>query len=213
MSARFLSTQGVPLGNAVLSGMLVSFGGFTVQVMLLVLALTVFDVQLDLDLTFEVDDQARLILLVVVGVGVILSLIWFIPKLHKRVVPHVGAAWRLARGLVTNPRRLAMVVGGNMWSQVTYAVVLGLCTKAYGYHVGLGTLIVINTCATLFAGIMPVPGGMGVTEAALTAGLTAAGVPPAPAAAAALTHRVVTFYLPPTWGWFALRWLTRRGYV
>jgi uncharacterized membrane protein YbhN (UPF0104 family) len=31
--------------------------------------------------------------------------------------------------------------------------------------------------------------------------------------AAALVHRMATYYLPPVWGWFALRWLGRRGYV
>ena len=30
---------------------------------------------------------------------------------------------------------------------------------------------------------------------------------------AAVTHRLVTFYLPPIWGWFAMHWLTKRGYV
>ena len=31
----------------------------------------------------------------------------------------------------------------------------------------------------------------------------------AEAYAAALTHRLATFYLPPIWGWFSLRYLTR----
>jgi uncharacterized protein (TIRG00374 family) len=57
----------------------------------------------------------------------------------------------------------------------------------------------------LFAGLMPVPGGVGVTEAALTAGFTAMGVDSATAMAAALSYRLVTFYLPPCLGYFALR--------
>ena len=52
-----------------------------------------------------------------------------------------------------------------------------------------------------------------MAEAGLTAGLTAVGVPPSAAMAAALVHRMATYYLPPVWGWFALRWLGRRGYV
>jgi uncharacterized membrane protein YbhN (UPF0104 family) len=39
------------------------------------------------------------------------------------------------------------------------------------------------------------------------------GVPQAAAMAAALVHRLCTYYLPPVWGWFALRWLGRHGYV
>jgi uncharacterized membrane protein YbhN (UPF0104 family) len=44
---------------------------------------------------------------------------------------------------------------------------------------------------------MPVPGGIGVTEAALTAALAAAGVPDSAAFAAAVTYQLVIFYLPP----------------
>jgi uncharacterized membrane protein YbhN (UPF0104 family) len=50
-------------------------------------------------------------------------------------------------------------------------------------------------------------------EGALTAGLVAVGVPQAAALSAALMFRIVTFYLPPLWGGFAMRWLRRHEYV
>jgi hypothetical protein len=31
--------------------------------------------------------------------------------------------------------------------------------------------------------------------------------------AAALIHRLLTYYLPPVWGFWALRWLGRHGFV
>lgn len=58
-------------------------------------------------------------------------------------------------------------------------------------------LILVNTCVSLFAGLMPVPGGVGVAEAGYTYGLQAIGVPSAIAVATALAFRLVTFYLPP----------------
>jgi glycosyltransferase 2 family protein len=36
-----------------------------------------------------------------------------------------------------------------------------------------------------------------------------AGVPEEVAFAAVLLHRMATFYLPPIWGYFAMRWLER----
>ena len=60
---------------------------------------------------------------------------------------------------------------------------------------------------------MPVPGGVGVAEAALTAGLTAVGIPQEVAVAAAITHRMVTAYIPPIFGFFASNWLTERDYL
>ena len=53
------------------------------------------------------------------------------------------------------------------------------------------------------------PGGIGVSEAGLTLGLTAAGVSSETAFAIALAYRFVSFYLPPIWGWFCYQ-LARR---
>jgi len=50
-------------------------------------------------------------------------------------------------------------------------------------------------------------------EAAISAGLAASGVPEAAAVSTALIFRVVTFYLPPVWGSFAMRALRAREYV
>ncbi|MCB1038693.1 MAG: flippase-like domain-containing protein, partial [Acidimicrobiales bacterium] len=70
---------------------------------------------------------------------------------------------------------------------------------------------VINVTVALFAGLMPVPGGIGVSEGALVVGLTAAGVDQAVAFAVAITYRLCTFYLPPIWGGVAFRRLERAG--
>jgi uncharacterized protein (TIRG00374 family) len=93
------------------------------------------------------------------------------------------------------------------------AAVLGICLAAFGEQAAMSQLILINTGVSLFAGLMPVPGGVGVAEAGLTAGLQAIGVPGAVAVSTAVTFRLVTFYLPPLWGSFAMRWLRRNSYV
>jgi uncharacterized membrane protein YbhN (UPF0104 family) len=61
--------------------------------------------------------------------------------------------------------------------------------------------------------MMPVPGGVGVTEAALTAGFVAIGVDEATALSAAITYRVLTYYIPPVIGFGAFRWLQRQRYL
>ena len=50
-------------------------------------------------------------------------------------------------------------------------------------------------------------------EAALIAGLVAGGIDSTTATATALLFRGATFYLPPLWGWFAMRWLQRHSYL
>jgi uncharacterized membrane protein YbhN (UPF0104 family) len=124
----------------------------------------------------------------------------------------VGEAVQVARGL-RSPRRIARMIGGNLASELLFASTLGICCWAFGVSVPLGTLLTINVVTSLFAGLMPIPGGIGVTEGALIAGLTAAGVPSDMAFAIVICYRLVTFYLPPIWGAFAFRWLERNAYL
>jgi glycosyltransferase 2 family protein len=72
---------------------------------------------------------------------------------------------------------------------------------------------VINLSISLFSSLIPVPGGIGVTELGLTIGLTTAGMSEEAALATALLYRVAVFYVPPVWGFFALRWLQRNQYL
>ncbi|MGH2474576.1 MAG: lysylphosphatidylglycerol synthase domain-containing protein [Candidatus Limnocylindrales bacterium] len=84
---------------------------------------------------------------------------------------------------------------------------------AFGLHLPLSDLILINTVVSLFAGLLPVPGGVGVTEGGISLGLTRAGVPAELAVAIALSYRFAVFYLPPIWAYVCFRWLAARRYL
>jgi uncharacterized protein (TIRG00374 family) len=84
---------------------------------------------------------------------------------------------------------------------------------AYGEPLTFAQLLLVNTGASAFAGLIPTPGGVGAAEASLTAGLVAMGFDNSTAFAIAFTHRICTYYLPPIWGYVSLRWLNRKGYV
>ncbi|KAB2375390.1 lysylphosphatidylglycerol synthase domain-containing protein, partial [Actinomadura montaniterrae] len=56
---------------------------------------------------------------------------------------------------------------------------------------------------------VPVPGGIGSTEAALVAALAAGGIAPGPALHAVLVFRAVTFWAPVPVGVLACRTLRR----
>ena len=45
------------------------------------------------------------------------------------------------------------------------------------------------------------------------AGLTAIGVDPGTAVSAVLIYRIVSYYLPPVWGYVSPRWLTKHDYL
>ena len=152
-------------------------------------------------------------MLIVIAVTVVLAIIaLLIPAVRRRVVTMLRQAHE-ALQVLRSPTKLVQLVGGNLVAQVLFAVALSACVRAFNEDVTLSQLIVINTMVSLFAGLMPVPGGIGVTEAGLTVGLTAAGVPQETAFAIAIAYRFASFYLPPVWGWFCYRWLIGKRYL
>ena len=98
-------------------------------------------------------------------------------------------------------------------TQLLYATALWLTAVAFGFTLPFASVLLINTLASLLAGILPIPGGVGITEAIPTAGLTAISVDESAAFAIAVTYRVISAYLPPVWGWLSLQWLQRNDYL
>jgi glycosyltransferase 2 family protein len=103
--------------------------------------------------------------------------------------------------------------GGNLASELMFAITLGAVCQAYGIGLSLAQLLLVNVAASVLAALIPAPGGVGAAEATLTAALIAFGVADSTAFAIAITHRLCTAYLPPIWGYFSLRWLGRHGYI
>ena len=141
----------------------------------------------------------------------------FLPRLRKRIgaklKPQFISARDNLRELRGNPTKIIQLFGGNVVSQLLFALTLQCALHVYGASLPIMELVVINTFASLIGGIAPVPGGMGVIEAGLIAGFTAAGVPENTAIAATFTARLFTAYLPPIWGWFSMQWLRHHDYL
>jgi uncharacterized protein (TIRG00374 family) len=135
-----------------------------------------------------------------------------IPRYRENVPAQMSSGAQALR-VLRSPSKVMTIFLGNLVGQLMLAMILGLCLRAFGEHAEFAGLILVNTFVSLFAGFMPVPGGMGVSEAALTAGLVALGIPNTVAVSTAISFRLVTFYLPPIWGSFAMRWLKRHSYV
>jgi uncharacterized membrane protein YbhN (UPF0104 family)/tRNA A-37 threonylcarbamoyl transferase component Bud32 len=216
VNIRFFQRLGVPPAAAVTSGAIDSFAGTILQAVLLVLLL-IFS-QSDLSVDFDVPTEgAKKLAFVLIGLAVV-SILTFtcVGRLRRMISSRVRKWWPEVRATLASLRgshKLAMVVGGNLASEVLFATALGLIARGLGSHISLSDLLVINLSVSLFATFIPVPGGIGVTEFGLTVGLTGAGMTEEAALASALLYRLCTFYLPPFWGFFAMRWLTRHNYL
>jgi uncharacterized membrane protein YbhN (UPF0104 family) len=212
LTIRFLQRQGIDTSIAVSQGAIDSVAGFVVQAVVLLIVIPAIDIDVDLgdvDVSRLVWLGVALLALAVVGALVVA----LVPSLRARVTRPVHEAMGNVRSLAASPQRLIRLVLANVGSQLIYALVLGMSLHSVGGEASLAELLFVNTAVSLFAGLLPVPGGIGVAEAGLTAGLVAVGVPEATALAAALIHRLLTYYLPPVWGYFSLRWLGRHGFV
>ena len=154
---------------------------------------------------------------VVLAAGIAAAVITVIPRLRRltsaRVRPHLVHIWADIKSIAAEPRKIVYVLAGSVLSQLLVALAFGAGLHAVGEKASIATLLVVITTASMIGSAVPVPGGAGVVEAGLIAGLTSAGVPQDQAVAAIFIQRLFTAYLPPIWGWVTLAWMRRREYV
>jgi hypothetical protein len=107
-------------------------------------------------------------LLIGIGVAVAVSAVAVltVPNLRAKVVPGMrgalSALWIVAR----DRRKRVELFGGNVVSELLYALALGAACLAYGADLNLAQLVFVNTSASVLSSLIPVPGGIGAAEAA-----------------------------------------------
>lgn len=213
---RFFQKQGLKVAVAASSGVMNSLAGGIVEIVLVTIGLLTTSTQF-VPSSAGGSGVTRVIVIGIIVIGVAVTVALLVPKLRaalrRKVGPQIEAGRENLEAILTDPRKAVMMFGGNLCSQVAYALVIGAALRAYGTSLPLVDIIIINSLASLVGGMAPVPGGMGVIEAGLIAGMTSAGVPQSEAVAATFTARLFTAYLPPIWGWAALQWLRRHDFV
>jgi uncharacterized membrane protein YbhN (UPF0104 family)/membrane-associated phospholipid phosphatase len=206
----YLHKQDVPVASAG-SAMVLSTGvGGAIQMILFLTAAAITATAVD---TGSSSSSSSNTLLIIALVAALIGVVLFIPKIKNKVVPAVKRAASDIWAVVRNPKKALQLVGGDTAGNLIYPLILGVCMLAFNQHLDFAQLIVVQVGAGMVGNVAPVPGGIGVTEAALTAGLTSFGIPPAPALASVLLFRGITFLIPPIFGFFTLRWLRAKGYA
>ena len=129
--------------------------------------------------------------------------------LRARLSPMLGQVLPRLLEVAQQPAKLAQGIGGTLLLSFCYILCLAACVAAFSRSVPIAKIGLVYLTGSAIGSIIPTPGGIGAVEAALTAGLTAAGVPGAVAASAVLLFRLLTFWLPIPFGWGALKYLER----
>jgi uncharacterized membrane protein YbhN (UPF0104 family) len=209
LNVRFVERSGASRSAAIVSNVLNNVAGFTIHVALFLALLPTFGgVHRDVD---PPDDFGVFVavLVVLVAVGAAVWIRWIPHHLKGRVAPLVGAA----SDVVRSPPRLVLLVGGSAGVTVAHGLGLWCALRAVGAPVALSDVMIVYLAAAAAATISPTPGGLGAIEIALVAGLSQTGIPAAPALAAVLVYRLVSYWLPIVPGLLAYRWLRRRAAV
>jgi len=127
--------------------------------------------------------------------------------LRARVTPTLGQVLPRLLEVAQQPRKLAEGVGGQLMLTASYILCLAACVAAFGRSVPIASVAVVYLTGSAIGSVVPTPGGLGAVEAALTAGLTAAGLHSAVAVSSVLLFRLLTFWFPVPVGWVALSYL------
>jgi len=215
---RFFQRQGYDATAAVSSGAIATTASWTAKGLLFLIALPFAAGNFQAPSSSS-DRQTAIwvVLAVVLAAGIAIAVVTLVPRLRRlassKVRPVLVSIWSNVKRIATEPRKIAYIAAGSVLAQLLVAAALGAALHAVGQRASLATILVVITLASIIGGAVPVPGGLGVVEAGLIAGLTAAGIPQDQAVAAVFIQRLFTAYLPPIWGWATLAWMRRREYV
>jgi uncharacterized membrane protein YbhN (UPF0104 family) len=204
----YLHKQGVPVASGG-SAMVLSTGvGGAIQMILFLIAAALTATTVDLT-----QNSGSASLWTIAIVAALVGVVLWIPKVRNKVVPAVKRAASDIWAVVRNPRKGMQLVGGDLAGNLLYPAILGLCLMAFGGQLSYGQLVVTQIGAGMLGSVAPVPGGIGVQEAALTAALTSFGIDSNVALATVILYRGITFVLPAVYGFFTLRWMRAKGYA
>ena len=153
-----------------------------------------------------------------VGVVAVMAMICFaVPYIRHLVlgkaVPLIRRAGHGIGDVMRRPAKLAMLLGGSTIVTLSYITCLYFAGRAFGMTLGYATVGAVYLAGSAVATAAPTPGGLGAVEAALIAGLVAAGVNKEIAVPAVFLFRFATFWLPILPGWLCFHWLRKQDFI
>ncbi len=166
--------------------------------------------------SFELPDPKYFIIgIAVVAVLAVLSLL--IPTtrrlLRDKLWPLIARAFDGVSNVLRRPGKVVLLLGGSMLVTFSYLTTLYFSVEAFGGGLPFATVGAVFLVGSAIAQAAPTPGGLGAVEAALIAGLVAAGLDNTVAVPAVFLYRLFTFWAPILPGWLCFQWLERHEYL
>lgn len=216
VTGRYLERIGVPRPDAMAAiALKVAASGVT-RVAIIVAVLAVVGTAELARLELPTIDPLIITLIAVSLIGI--AIIAIVLRRHaiaivRLAVAATRAAWVGLRALAREPGRLLALLVSTAAMTILAILVLAVSAASSGVDLRLIDVFVVYLASSAISALSPMPGNLGATELAFTAGLVAIGVPPGPALASVLLYRLLTFWLPILPGLVAYRYLAARGSI
>jgi glycosyltransferase 2 family protein len=209
LNVRFLRKSGVPPAEAAASVGVSQVFAFGLHVLLLIIFVAISGTSRNHPLA----PQGWMYISIGVLVAAALLVLAFPAgrrAVQSRLAPALSQVVPRLLDVAQRPAKLVQGIGGALLLTFCYIACLDASVRALGGSVSFASIAVVYLTGNAIASVVPTPGGLGAVEAALSAGLTAAGLPGTTAVSAVLLFRTLTFWLPVAGGWFTLHYLQKR---
>ena len=211
VGVRFLQRSGLDPGPAAAAVGLSALAGFIVHLALMGGFLLWVGSS---DVGFELPQADVIFIVITVVLSASGLAIGLLPAVRRRVLPPLVAQARNAASsladVLTDPVRVIGLIGGSTGVTGSFILTLAAAVAAFGGGVSFPEIGAAYLVAAALGSAAPTPGGLGAVEAALVTALTGYGMESGPAVSAALTFRLVTYWLPMLPGWFTFQQMQRR---
>jgi glycosyltransferase 2 family protein len=213
LNVRYLQQAGLDATTATATVALTQVGNLAATLALLVVG-AVITGQAVRGPSLLPSDTVLIVIAIVLAVLAVLALVPYSRRLLLGpVLNQLRAALPRLLDMLGQPRRLLLALAGNLLLTGGFVLALDASLRAFGASAPVAEIALVYLAGSAIGSAAPTPGGLGAIEAALTAGLTAIGIPASAALPAVLLFRTATFWLPVPPGYLALTMLQRRELV
>ena len=210
INLRYLTKAGLHPALATASVGVSQVAAFAVHIVLL----TGFAIAAGTQADFTFDPPPWAVIAAIIVALLVLSA-FAVPVVRRYVFGRVRPLLReVIPRLVTvaqRPLKLLEGIGGILLLNLGYIITLIACVRAFDGDLNIAAIAVVYLAGATIGQAAPTPGGLGAVEAALAAGLTAAGLDGGVAVSSVLLFRLITFWIPTIPGYLAFNWLTKKG--
>ena len=211
-NVRYLQKNGVDTSVAVAGIGVSSVGTFIIHMSLLIMSVVFIGRNAG---DFIELPSGNAVLIGLVAVFTLAGLVWFLPVGRKyfkaKIWPVLKQSGKGLAQVATSPMNAVMLFGGAFVMIMSYITALWFSLEAFGGGLSYVGIALVFLAGQALGQAAPTPGGIGATEAAMIAAMTALGLDASIAVPTVFLYRIATFWLPILPGFFALRKLEADG--